>query len=395
MNFLPAILVGGPPHAGKSVLFYRLTQALRERGIDHYALRACPDGEGNWFHEGKPDLVCHLGVKLTSEWPLAFVQSITQALENRCLPFLVDMGGRPRPSQECLLQGCTHSILLLREDGPEDTRHWQHLSETYNLLPLARLFSRLVGESVITTPSPLLEGIITGLERDTASAGAGAGPVFDALLDRIATLFTSYALPEQRAFYLGHAPTELTLDIQQELRAFTTTSTTWQPEMLLQVLERLPEQNPLSVYGIGPGWLYAALAAYEDPQPFYLFDPKLPFGWIPPVRVALSATISPMEDIRSEVISAPQSTTLKINFPADRLEYLRPEPLLFPSVPAESGLIIDGRIPNWLLTSLTRLYKTAGVAWIALFYPPLGEAVVVYSRVPLLQPGNIVTKPSV
>src|SRR5436305_1318113 len=47
VNLLPAILVGGPPHAGKSVLFYRLTQALRARGLDHHAIRACPDGEGN------------------------------------------------------------------------------------------------------------------------------------------------------------------------------------------------------------------------------------------------------------------------------------------------------------------------------------------------------------
>ncbi|MBV9228005.1 MAG: hypothetical protein JOZ18_01740, partial [Chloroflexi bacterium] len=69
MNLLPAVLVGGPPHAGKSVLFYRLTQALLECGISHHAIRACPDGEGNWFHEGDPDLVSTIRVKLTGEWP--------------------------------------------------------------------------------------------------------------------------------------------------------------------------------------------------------------------------------------------------------------------------------------------------------------------------------------
>ena len=46
MNSLPAILIGGPPHAGKSVLFYSLTHALRERHIPHHAIRACLDGEG-------------------------------------------------------------------------------------------------------------------------------------------------------------------------------------------------------------------------------------------------------------------------------------------------------------------------------------------------------------
>ncbi|GCF10230.1 hypothetical protein KDI_37940 [Dictyobacter arantiisoli] len=38
MNPLPAILIGGPPHAGKSVLFYSLTHALRERNIPHHVI---------------------------------------------------------------------------------------------------------------------------------------------------------------------------------------------------------------------------------------------------------------------------------------------------------------------------------------------------------------------
>jgi len=47
MNQFPALMIGGPPHSGKSVLAYSLTQALRARQIDHYLLRACPDGEGD------------------------------------------------------------------------------------------------------------------------------------------------------------------------------------------------------------------------------------------------------------------------------------------------------------------------------------------------------------
>src|SRR5438552_6610469 len=45
---LPAILIGGPPHTGKSVLTYSLSQALRKRSIEHYVIRASPDGEGDW-----------------------------------------------------------------------------------------------------------------------------------------------------------------------------------------------------------------------------------------------------------------------------------------------------------------------------------------------------------
>ncbi len=50
-NQLPILLIGGPPNAGKSVLFHSLSNALHRQNIRHYALRACPDGEGNWTQE--------------------------------------------------------------------------------------------------------------------------------------------------------------------------------------------------------------------------------------------------------------------------------------------------------------------------------------------------------
>jgi len=230
--------------------------------------------------------------------------------------------------------------------------------------------------------------VLTELERSTAGTDAGAGPLFDELLVRLTSLFTSYDLEAWKTRNLQRAPTELALDVQQELRVFTTTSTTWEPGMLLPLLARLPAQTPLSVYGPGPGWLYAALAAYTDPQPFYLYDPKLPFGWIAPARVSLNTEAAPMEAMHVETIDAQEVTILKISFPQERLDYL----LAFPPVPLERGLIIDGRVPNWLLTALTRLYKAAGVAWIALFYPPLGMAVVVYAREGSPQLGALVAR---
>jgi CRISPR-associated protein Csx3 len=53
----PAILVGGPPHSGKSVLTYLLSQRLRTAAVEHFVLRACPDGEGDWSYEAPPATV--------------------------------------------------------------------------------------------------------------------------------------------------------------------------------------------------------------------------------------------------------------------------------------------------------------------------------------------------
>src|SRR5947199_923413 len=93
VNFLPAIIIGGPPHAGKSVLFYSLTQALRTRGIAHHAIRACPDGEGNWSQEAERELTEKIRNK--GQWSDEYVERLCRDLSHRLLPMLVDMGGRP------------------------------------------------------------------------------------------------------------------------------------------------------------------------------------------------------------------------------------------------------------------------------------------------------------
>ena len=93
VHSLPAILIGGPPHMGKSVLTYSLTQALPKRYIDHYVIRACPDGEGDWSQESDGDAVRMIRIK--GQWQPAFVKNVCNALEQRHFPFLVDVGGRP------------------------------------------------------------------------------------------------------------------------------------------------------------------------------------------------------------------------------------------------------------------------------------------------------------
>jgi len=86
-------------------------------------------------------------------------------------------------------------------------------------------------------------------------------------------------------------------------------------------------------------------------------------------------------------------TVLSIKIPSKHLNYFQPEPLPFPPVRTDIGLIIDGITPAWLLTSLVRLYQAAGVAWIAVYYPPRKKAIVMYSRVEAQKPSQLVVMP--
>src|SRR5947209_557073 len=233
MNLLPAILFGGPPHAGKSVLFYNLAKALRERGIPHYAIRACPDGEGNWYHELDQDKVRLIRVK--GEWKSEFVKRICLDIELRHLPLLVDIGGRPTEREMCLFRNCTHSLLLLRTDQQDNADFWRHLVKVNSLLPLAELYSQLSGTSHLDAAGAVIKGTLVGLERGSLVQGT----LFDALVERIKLLFTSYTPEELEKTKLDMAPVELVANLDTFLHTWTPQSRRWEREMVPRLLTEL------------------------------------------------------------------------------------------------------------------------------------------------------------
>lgn len=386
VNLLPAVLIGGPPNSGKSVLFYSLTKALYERGIKHHIIRACPDGEGNWFQEIHrnldPETVRLIRVKAKAKWSTAFVEGICRDLEHRHLPMLVDMGGRPQAWQHCILQQCTHSILLLRNDDTERATFWQQLVITNGLLPLAQIHTSTESISSLTEASPIVRGSFVGLERGTLAIG----PLFDALVEQIAALFSTYSLAELERATLMNAP-ELPVHVGQLLQTLEPYAEKWRPALLRTLAEELPVNTALAIYGKGPNWLYGALAAQVGNQPFYQFDPRI--GWITsPTLVLSSETTS--EDVAVKVRDVQDAQLLSVHILYDHLDYLQADQLPMRQVSLARGLIIEGKIPLWLVTALVRLYNNAGVPWIACYQPQENGAVVVCSHRGAYAVGDII-----
>lgn len=384
-NSLPAVLIGGPPHAGKSVLFYSITTALNKRSIPHHAIRACPDGEGNWAQEGDAETVSHIRNQNKGAWSDELVQRICRNLEHRCFPFLVDMGAYPTPSQQCILQHCTHTILLLRADSPEDTQFWRSLVIENDLTLLAQINSEKEGDSIPTAYVPVLEGTLVGLERYEKIMAQG--PVFEALVERIADLFNACMPQDLERFHRENAPTQL-LNLYETVAL----DERWEPAMLYPFLATVPTHTAISVYGKAPGWVYAAIAAKNEVWPLYQFDPRFNNGWVQSLAVEFGDEHH--DDLSIELREDEDSAVLHLNIRSKCLEYLQPEPLCLPQLSTSIGLIIDGAMPYWLLTSLVRLYKDEGVPWIAYRYVQLGgKAVVVYSRHASYLIGDLVTPP--
>ncbi len=383
LHSLPAILIGGPPHTGKSVLTYNLTQALRKRSIDHYVIRACPDGEGDWSQEIDSEAVRLLRVK--GQWKPKFVSRVCYALEHRHFPLLVDMGGRPTEWQKSIIHHCTHSLLLLRPEDENSMQFWVQLAQDNSLLPLARIGSVLDGVSVVTSRFPVIEGTLTGLARHTLVQGA----LFDVLVERIHDLFTEYPARELRQEHFNKAPGEV-VNLNTFLQMLAPHAERWEPWMIQRLLAMLPSHTSLAIYGRGTNWLYGALVDSSFVQHFSQFDPRL--GWVVPPRLTIGTEVEQAVSLAHWEDSI--ATVLSGRLVDDYLDYAEADKLAFPSLSTEKGVILDGKLPLWLVTALVHLYNTVvGVPWVACYSPQLESAVVVASRVTTHAPGDLVPLP--
>lgn len=397
MNTLPAIVFCGPPHAGKSVLLRRITQALHKMNVPHHAIRACPDGEGNWSQDADETTVQQIRIK--GDWTDEFTERVCQDIKKRQLPMLIDVGGKPQGLQLDIFQYCTHALLLLHRHDTQSITFWQTLVERNGLLSLAHLYSELDGVSTVTATVPTIEGTITGLQRHVMSAN----PVIDLLVEHIAALFRSYSLDELERTHLLRAPIE-PVHLQAYLQLIAPGAKEWEPMMLPRLLTTLPQHTSLSAYGRAPHWLYGALAAFVAPLPFYQFDPRLgnnttdesgktteSGGWITPPSLIIGPAI--LDDIEPIILptmtDSDPATILTVKLKKKHLDYLQAEGLAFPALPVSSGVILDGQMPSWLLTALVRLYQTQGHPWLACHYPQLRGAIVVATHTEAHNVGDV------
>ncbi len=386
---LPAILVGGPPHAGKSVLTYNLTRELRNREIPHYVLRASTDVEGDWFSEGDFNTVLEIRRNVRDNESYArynqiFVDLVCHDLPRRYMPFIVDVGGKPTDNDTCIFQNCTHSILLLIDKLVEDTKTWHHYTQlNKNLTSIAELQSLLPPGSFLTSKpnDPILRGTITNLDRKVRVPNLKGDEVFDALIERVSALFSSPKISggklEQWHQSLAQGPVA---DLTHELHKRYSTRDEWVSDMLEPLVEELPSQNAMWVYGRAPNWLYGALTLHTRNQPFHLFDARL--GWVKPPTLQTGASQQvPQDTLDVQVKTHNDSLVMFMHPKYHYLDYDKADQLVFPELPSNHGLIITGKLPLWLFTALARLYAQRDVPWIALNDARTNQPVVIYSRV--------------
>lgn len=150
----------GPPHSGKSVLLCALYRALQrhlpvaEFQRDVFLVRACPDGEGNWFCDVPPDLAMTLRAK--NQWDDDFAASVCQNLATLATTkrlLLVDLGGRIDKRNHQILTHCTHAVIVSRD--PAAVAEWRGALQSSEVKLLAEVESVWEERCEIVSQEPL------------------------------------------------------------------------------------------------------------------------------------------------------------------------------------------------------------------------------------------------
>lgn len=359
-NLLPAILLAGPPHSGKSVLAHLLGQHLRQAGVQHILLSAAPDGEGAWFHQTDAEL--RFALRQKGRFTPGLVEQMIRAVQQRALPMLVDIGGQPQGRQLEIMDACTHVVQLYRDE--QDRRNWRAWIDERNLIPVAELHSYLPGPDHVQSMQGVLRGAIGNLDRDRPQPG----PLFRLLLERIQGIcsYDSQALERE---HLRRAPDGVVVVSETQLAqrlgiARPGQSPWWEPEHLARLAEVLPARQPMALYGPGPVWLTAAVAAINAPDPLWVFDARH-YGWLPPPSVVMNAARANPQ-LSLEVQSAGDATRLVFRLLPEHY-VLKPQSIFLPPLDPAKGIILDGKLPKWLWAALARgLYR---FPWLAAYNP--------------------------
>jgi CRISPR-associated protein Csx3 len=374
MNLFPAILLAGPPNCGKSVLAYLLTQHLRTMEIPHYLLRAAPDGEGDWFLQGRSDVVRTLRLNNKRPYSSAFVAHMRGVIQNRWLPLLVDVGGKPQGEQNGILRACTHAILLTRT--AEEAAAWKQNLAEMGLTLLADLRSTLERPGALTQVDPCLQGDISGLARHNPAPDM----TFGALLDRVAGL-CRYDAQHLEQIHLRQAPFTplverlLMKQLDPARAAFTPH---WQPADLKALQSLVTPGQPAAIYGRGPTWLAAMRAAHALPAEAMIFDAR--YGWLPIPELAASDT--PTLPITHRVVDGVDWWECSLP-----LGVVEPNEISMALPPGQHGVILSGRLPRWVYAAWVRAIA-AERPWVAVYDASRQAAVVVHSHSPALAVGE-------
>lgn len=367
------IVVGGPPHSGKSVF---LDGLLKNLPYNTHYFSGCPDGEGPWLQRHyTEDEVKALRRKgsFTEEF-VNFAHDAVKDFNGQLM--LIDIGGRITPENMKIISGATHAIILSGDTKNFD--EWNDFFKKEGIEIIAKLHSDYNGkEDTITEDSEQIQGSVHYLERGQHPEDRES---IKFVAEHIAELVKKNE--EKRNISLEDNNELLKVDslaFEYNLKANYDKETV--PGTLTGLQKYLKDNYSDSkqikidgrINSYLAGFLGTELADGERKISF-----NSPNGFVGLKELNQSENGSVIDWEQKENITKHGDSFLEINFKLDPSKPFKPEDLSEMNIPKiNTGEIVSigGKGPHWLRTSIAIGYKKDAQV-IAMFIPGEGSIVV-------------------
>lgn len=361
------IIFCGPKHSGKSVFVANLIDKLP---TDAYTIiRACPDGEGTWSNN-KNQKETNI-VRKKGKFTKSFIDNACKAIDNQTNKIvLVDVGGVMSKENEQVFQHCDSFVVLSCDE--EIKKEWIEFGEKLGLECVGALDSKLDGKEEIYTRTPYLQGSIVGLERGNILNNSS---VINAMVSDIVKKSKYIEKTEDKSedfdgtmiddtelgFELGYGKEILTEDgtpiknVKWSEKAI--------PEIYKAVQEKVKPNKPVRINGVRANFVLCSMCKAlreKGTKDINIYDMRTK-QYIPIKNLPKKKGIKQTEGLSYNILENKENIFMDVDITKEQYSAEDYEKCVLPQLKETKNLYLSGRMPHWLLSSISSSYNSSRV----------------------------------
>ncbi len=356
------IVFCGPPHSGKSVFIANLIDKMP---TDAYTIiRACPDGEGTWSNNKNQDETSI--VRKKGKFTKSFIDDACQAIDNQTNKIvLVDVGGVMSKENEQVFQHCDSFVVLSSDE--EKKQAWLNFGQGLGLKCIGCLDSSLEGQEKIYSRLPYLQGRIVGLERGEILENS---QVINAIVsdiiqkskygEKVENIDDKYVGTmiddTELGFELGYGKEILTEDGTPIKNVKWSESAI--PQIYKSMQEKIDHEQPVMLNGIRANFILCALCKAVKKQGvenISAYDVRTK-SYIPIRDFPKKKGLKQADGLSYNIIENKENIFMDIDITKEQYSLEDYKHCVLPQIKNNKNLYISGKIPLWLLASISTSY---------------------------------------
>lgn len=358
------IVFCGPPHSGKSVFIANLIAQLPSDG--YTIIRACPDGEGTWSNNKNQKETSI--VRKKGKFTQSFIDNACKAIDNQTNKIvLVDVGGVMSKENEQVFQHCDSFVVLSSDE--EKKKEWLEFGQKLGLQCIGCLDSSLEGQEEIYSKEPYFSGKIVGLERGEI---LNDSPLIKGLVSDIVKkskytkrLKTAQELMDcilidgtELGFELGYEK-EILMDNGRTIKKIMWKENAIGP-IYKSIKEKVNSNLPIKIKGIMANFALTAVCKSVQKQgvtDISCYDIRSN-QYIPIRNLPKKKGLKQSEGLAYNIIENKENIFMDIDITKEQYSFEDYQRCILPKIKEEKNLFLSGRMPLWLLASISNSYDS-------------------------------------